>query len=291
MLTTEFQTALIVTQPDAFGGRNRKKRIIPPVKTFALENNLDVLQPEKLKEPAFMETLRDLEPVLGVVISYGKLIPGSVFKIPEHRMINVHFSMLPLYRGAAPVQRGIENGDTTTGITIFELVKKMDAGPIWAQKEFPITEEDTTESMWKKLSRDGAGFLRRTMTDILDGNIEKYPQDENNVTYAPPVQKEESVVDWKHTAQKIFNQFRAFSPWPGVCCDAGDRRLKLANLKVSTLSHDKQPGEVLSMDKKKLLVCCGNGTVLEVLQMQPPGKKPMTPYCYCLGNQLPPTLA
>ena len=290
MLKEEFHLALIVTQPDAFGGRDRKKRMVPPVKTFALENHLDVVQPERLKEPAFMDTLRRLEPLIGVVVSYGKLIPGSVFKIPEHRMVNVHFSMLPLYRGAAPVQRGIENGDTTTGITIFELVKTMDAGPIWAQKEFPILPEDTTETMWKKLSREGAGFLRQTLTDILDGNIEKYPQDETKATYAPPVRKEESVIDWTQTAQQLFNKFRAFTPWPGVCCDAGDRRFKLTHLEVSPLSHERQPGEILSMDKKKLLVCCGNGTVLEVFQLQPPGKNPMTPYCYCLGNQLPPTL-
>jgi len=290
MLKEEFHPALIVTQPDAFGGRDRKKRMVPPVKTFALENNLDVAQPERLKEPAFMDRLRRLEPVIGVVVSYGKLIPGSVFKIPEHRMVNVHFSMLPLYRGAAPVQRGIENGDTTTGITIFELVKTMDAGPIWAQKEFPIPAEDTTESMWKKLSREGAGFLRQTLADILDGNIEKYPQDESKATYAPPVRKEESVIDWTQTAQQLFNKFRAFTPWPGVCCDAGDRRFKLTHLEISPLSHERQPGEILSMDKKKLLVCCGNGTVLEVLQLQPQGKNPMTPYCYCLGNRLPPTL-
>lgn len=290
MLRDEYTLPLVVSQPDAYGGRNLKTLIVPPVKTFALENNIVVMQPEKLKDPAFMEKLTGLAPILGVVISYGKLIPGSVFKIPLHRMINVHFSMLPLYRGAAPVQRGIERGDTSTGITIFELVKTMDAGPIWAQKEYPILPDDTTGSVWKRLSIEGAGFLRETLTGILNGTLEKYPQDESKATYAPPVRAEESFIRWDQTAREIVNKFRAFTPWPGLCCAAGDKRLKLTDLKISPLSHDKKPGDVLSMDKKMLLICCGQGTVLEVTGLQPPGKKSMNPYCYCLGNQLPPTL-
>ncbi|MCP5107209.1 MAG: methionyl-tRNA formyltransferase [bacterium] len=291
MLKEEFQLDLIVSQPDAFGGRNRKKQIVPPVKTFALENNIQVVQPGKLKEPGFMAKLRDLEPALGVVISYGKLIPGSVFKIPGHRMVNVHFSMLPLYRGAAPVQRGIENGDTVTGITIFQLVKRMDAGPIWAQREFPILPEDTTASLWKRLSTEGAGFLRETVTGILAGTLETYPQDESKATYAPPVQKEESHLDWDLTARRIYNKFRAFTPWPGVCFQVGEKRVILKKINLSPLTHDKRPGDVLAMDKKMLKICCGGGTVLEVLEIQPPGKNPMTPYCYCLGNRLPDKLS
>jgi methionyl-tRNA formyltransferase len=291
MLRNEFALPLIVTQPDAFGGRNLKTLIVPPVKTFALENDIEVLQPENLKAPSFIEKLTNLSPTLGVVISYGKLIPGSVFKIPRHRMINVHFSMLPRYRGAAPVQRGIENGDTSTGITIFELVKKMDAGPIWARKEYPILPDDTTETVWKRLSIEGKDFLLETMTGIFNGTLGKYPQDESKATYAPPVRAEESFILWEQTAQEIYNKFRAFTPWPGLCCSAGEKRLKLTTMKVSSLTHTKNPGDVLSMDKKKLLVCCGQGTVLEVTGLQPPGKKSMTPYCYCLGNQLPPTFS
>lgn len=291
MLRENFDLALIVTLPDAFGGRRRKQRIVPAAKTFALQNNIDMEQPEVLKDPGLMDKIKNLEPVLGVVVAYGKFIPGSVFKVPTYRMVNVHFSMLPLYRGAAPVQRAVENGDTSTGITIFQLVKQMDAGPVWAQKQFPILPEDTTESLWKKLSLEGADFLRETIINILEGKIEKFPQDESKVTYAPPIQKEESQVDWNLTAQQIFNKFRAFKPWPGLCCAAENKRLIMTNVRVSELSHDKQPGHVLAMDKKNLKICCGKGSVLEVSELQPPGKKPMTPYCYCLGNQLPEKLA
>ncbi len=287
MLRDRFDLELIITQPDAFAGRNRKKRIIPPVKTFALENNIPLEQPEILKDECLKDKMRAVDPVIGVVLSYGKFIPGSIYKIPEHRMVNVHFSMLPLYRGAAPVQRAIENGDTSTGITIFEIVKKMDAGPVWAQREYPVSPDDTTELLCKKLSLQGTNFLEETLIDILEGKIQKYPQDEERATFAPPVQKEESEVDWGLTAQQIFNKFRAFTPWPGLCCIANNKQFKLTKVRVSTLSHDKQPGDVLAMDKKTLKICCGNGSVLEVLELQPPGKRPMTPFCYCLGNKLP----
>ncbi|MDQ1354329.1 MAG: Methionyl-tRNA formyltransferase [Acidobacteriota bacterium] len=287
MLRDNFQLQLIVTQPDAIGGRNRKTPIIPPVKTFALENNIPMEQPEVLKDERLLDKIKALEPVLGVVIAYGKFIPASLFQIPTYRMVNVHFSLLPSYRGAAPVQRAIENGDTLTGITIFEIVKKMDAGPIWAEKQFPISPGDTTELLWKMLSLQGAGFLKETIMGILEGKLRQYPQDESKATVAPPVRKEESHVDWHLTAQQIINKARAFTPWPGVCCGVEEQRFLLRKLKLSGLSHDKEPGQVLTMDKESLKVCCGEGTVLEVLELQPPGKKPMSPFCYCLGNRLP----
>jgi methionyl-tRNA formyltransferase len=287
MLRDNFQLQLIVTQPDALGGRNRKTPIIPPVKTFALENNIPLEQPEILKDEQLLQKIKTLEPVLGVVIAYGKFIPASLFQIPTYRMVNVHFSMLPAYRGAAPVQRAIQNGDSLTGITIFEIVKKMDAGPIWAQKEFPVSPEDTTESLWKTLSLQGAAFLKETIIGILERKLQQYPQDESKATYAHPVRKEESHVDWQQTAQQIINKARAFTPWPGVCCGVGEQRFLLRKIKLSGLSHDKEPGQVLSMDKESLKVCCGGGTVLEVMELQPPGKKTMSPFCYCLGNRLP----
>lgn len=286
-LTQEYELSLMVTQPDALGGRNRKKVIEPPVKIFARENGIPFEQPETLKDDAFKERLRESDPLLGVVISYGQLIPKSVFTIPKHRMINVHFSMLPLYRGAAPVQRGVENGDTATGISIFELVKKMDAGPVWAQKEYPIGPDDTTESLWKSLSTQGAEFLMETTAGILDGRLEKVPQDHDKATFAPPVRKDESLLNWEWTAQQVYNKYRAFTPWPGLCCEVEKLRFKLTNIRLSSLTHDQRPGDVLSWDKKALRVCCGEGTVLEILELQPPGKKPMTPHCFCQGNELP----
>ncbi len=290
VLRDHYRLELIVTPPDVYGGRNRKKVIVPPVKTFAIENGIDYVQPENIKDPSFLKQIHDMSPDLGVVIAYGKFIPATLYKIPVHRMLNVHFSMLPLYRGAAPVQRGIENGDKTTGISIFRLAKKMDAGPIWAQREFPIGPEDTTVSMWETLSRQGASFLKETIDNIFAGDIEAEPQDHTKATFAPPVSKEESQADWNLTAQQIYDKFRAFTPWPGLSCTDGDKRFKLTKIQISSKTHKRRPGDVLSMDKSGLHICCGNGTVLEIIEMQPPGKKPMPPHCYCMGNILPEAL-
>lgn len=288
LLIENFNISLIITQPDTMGGRNRKKKIIPAAKTFALENNIEVIQPEILKDDSLVEKIKQIEPFIGIVVSYGKIIPKRIFKIPGYGTINVHFSLLPYYRGAAPVQRALENGETKTGITIFEIVKKMDAGDIWTQKEMAILPEDTTGILWDRMSHEGAPFLIDTIKKIVEKKIRKYPQDHEKATYAPMVQKEEGIIDWRNlTAQEIYNKFRAFTPWPGICFCSLGKTFKLTKLKVSDLTHDKHPGDILSWDKKSLKVGCSQGTVLEVFELQPPGKKPMTPYCYCLGNELP----
>ena len=287
----EFNIPLIITQPDTMAGRYRKKISIPPAKTFGLEHHIEVLQPETLKDDALVEKISRIKPVINVVISYGKIIPGRIFKIPTQGTVNVHFSLLPFYRGAAPVQRALENGETRTGITLFEIVKKMDAGDIWTQKEINIKPEDTTETLWERMSREGAPFLMDSLKKILAGKIKKYPQNHEKATYAPMVQKEEGIIDWNLTARQIFNKYRAFTPWPGICFCTLGKSIKMTNLRISNLSHDRQPGDVLSWDKQGLNVCCGNHTVLEVLELQPPGKKIMTPYCYCMGNELPQCLA
>jgi methionyl-tRNA formyltransferase len=286
-LKKEFNIPLIITQPDSLSGRNRKKISIPPVKSFALEHHIEVLQPETLKDDALVEKINRIQPVVSVVISYGKIIPGRIFRIPAHGTINVHFSLLPFYRGAAPVQRALEKGETRTGITLFEIVKKMDAGDIRTQKEMDILPEDTTASLWERMSREGAPFLTDSLKKILAGQIGKYPQDHEKATYAPMVQKEEGIIAWTLTARQIFNKYRAFTPWPGICFCTLGKSFKMTRVMVSDLSHDRQPGHVLSWDKQSLKVCCGEHSVLEIFELQPPGKNTMTPYCYCMGNELP----
>jgi len=287
LLYSNFNISLIITQQDTMAGRNRKKKIIPAAKTFALEKNIEAIQPDSLKNNSLVEKLSQLNPSIGVVISYGKIIPKRIFKIPNHGTINVHFSLLPHYRGAAPVQRALENGESKTGITIFEIVKKMDAGDIWAKKEIDILPQDTTGSLWERMSRDGAPFLIDTINKIIGGEIQKSPQNHENATYAPIVRKEEGSINWNLTARQIFNKFRAFSPWPGIFFCFQGKSFKLTDVNVSNQTHNQNPGDVLSWDKKSLNVCCGDGTVLEVFELQPQGKNPMTPYCYCMGNQLP----
>ena len=182
LLKEYFDISLIITQPDTMGGRNRKKKIIPAAKTFALENNIEVIQPETLKDDTLVEKITQIHPFIGTVISYGKIIPKRIFKIPQYGAINVHFSLLPYYRGSAPVQRALENGDSKTGITIFEIVKKMDAGDIWAQKQIDIFPGDTTGTLWERMSHEGAPFLIYTIKKIMEKKIHKYPQDHEKAT-------------------------------------------------------------------------------------------------------------
>lgn len=285
-LVNRFDVSLLVSQPDAVGGR-RRKTIVPAVKTFGLERGIPVIQPPTLKDDAVVHEIAGHAPDLGVVVSYGKLIPKRVYTLPVHRTVNVHFSRLPYYRGAAPVQHALLNGDTSTAITIFEIVKTLDAGDIWAAKDIAIHPEDTTQTLWDRMSRDGAEFLCDTAADIIAGRIKKTPQDHEKATLAPMIRKEQGAVDWNKTAAQLVNMYRAFTPWPGLCCTIKEKTFKLTRVAAVKATHSRKPGDVLKIDKHGLNVCCGSGTVLEICEFQPQGKKPMTPHCYCLGNELP----
>ena len=277
---------LIITQPDTLGGRNKQK-IIPPVKRFALDHNIPVLQPPTLKDRNLKIRLTSMQPDLGVVISYGKIIPPSVYQIPQHNTINLHFSLLPRYRGAAPVQRAILQGESVSGITIFELSRKMDCGRIIAQKEIPISPQDTSRVLFEKMGHNSRDFLMDIIDKILQNNIKKVPQDHSRATYAGPIKKAEGRINWQNRAGEIFNQFRAFSFWPGTYFFIKDKQFKITSSKVSPLSHAENPGKVFSLDQQSLKVCCGRNSVLEINQFQPQNKKVMTPYSYSLGNKIP----
>ena len=288
-LIDDFEIKLIITQPDSFGGRHKKK-IISPVKSFALEKNIKLEQPENLKNKKITEAIEKIGPDIGIVISYGKFIPETIFRIPRFKTINVHFSLLPLYRGAAPVQRAIENGEKKTGITIFEIDKKMDTGDIWSQKEYKISELDTSESLLQTLSINGSSFLIETLEKIFKGDINKYPQDNKKATYAKTIEKKEGKIDWNLSAHQICNKFRAFYPWPGIFFFIDNKLIKIKKLAPLNTNHDKKPGTILNIDKNSIAICCGCNSVLEILEIQPEGKTPMTPYHFSLGNKLPKNL-
>jgi len=293
LLKERFDLRLIATQPDAMGGRHKKK-MVPPVKQFALNHGIPLIQPDQLKCGAVAERLEEIQPEIGVVIAYGKLIPRKVFTVPRLNLVNVHFSLLPQYRGAAPVQRALEHGETTTGITIFEIAKKLDSGDIWSRKEYPIHADDTTETLFDRLSREGAPFLIETLEQIVNGDIKKIPQEHEKATFAPPIEKGEGTIDWHLPAETLYNKFRAFSPWPGLHFHIQDILVNVKQVrplpqteKLTVMMAGKEPGDVLAMDKHSLKVCCGRNTAVEILEMQPQCKKPMSPYCYSLGNPIP----
>lgn len=285
-LNRNFNIKLIITQPDTRGGRNRQL-IVPPVKQFAVENRLPFIQPPDLHEPELELAMRRIDPAIAVIVAYGQFIPGAVYSLPRYKAINVHFSLLPAYRGAAPVQRAIENGEGRSGITIFEISGRMDAGPVWAREEIAIRDDDTTAAYQLRLGERAAPFLLQTLNQIFSGKIRKHPQDDSRATLAPAVKKSEGRVDWRLPAQRLYDRLRAFTPWPGLFFSLEKRQIKILNAVVSRKEHRGQAGQILALDAQSLQVACGSSTVLEITAIQPEGKKAMSPWQYSLGNRFP----
>jgi methionyl-tRNA formyltransferase len=249
-----------------------------------MENSIALIQPPTLREPGLSGTIsRDL-PDIAVVVAYGQLIPRELYSLPRFKTVNVHFSLLPAYRGAAPVQRAIENGENRSGITIFEISGKMDAGDIWAQKEITIDPDDTCGSFQQRLGELAAPFLLETMEQIFLDKIRKHPQDGSLATPAQAVQKSEGRVDWNLPAQLIVNKLRAFTPWPGVFFTMGNRQIKITSASSARQFHQVAVGNIIALDDRGLQVACGQGSVLEISGIQPQSKKAMTPRQYSLGN-------
>ena len=285
-----YRLRLVVTQPDGRGGRSRQL-IVPPVKQFAQEHRLPLLQPPDLKEPEVELALRRIDPDIAVVVAYGQFIPREIRDLPHRRTVNVHFSLLPSYRGAAPVQRAIQNGETRSGITIFEIAGRMDAGPVWAREEMAIRPEDTTATYQQRLSERAAPFLRQTLEQIFSGAIHQVPQDESRATQAPPLKKEEGRVNWQLPSRRLHDTLRAFTPWPGLFFHLESQQIKILAASASQKTHRAQAGEILALTPQGMQVACGLGTVLEITGIQPEGKKAMSPWQFSLGNRFPGRLA
>ena len=285
-LEKNYRPGLIITQPDSVGGRNRQS-LIPPVKRFAVERGIDVVQPKRLKDPELHEKIRGLEPLAAVVVSYGRLIPKALYSLPRYGTLNVHFSLLPLYRGAAPVQRAIENGESRTGITVFEINERLDAGDIWAVMEMEINPAETSAMLFRRMAQAGPAFLRETLEKLFAAEIAKRPQDDASATLAPALDKKEARIEWTRTAMRIYSQFRAFIPWPGLYFTSSSGKMKVKQCHPAGMSHQRAPGAFHSLDRIALRICCGEGTILEIEELQPEGKQPMSPYQYSLGNRFP----
>jgi methionyl-tRNA formyltransferase len=288
-LHSHYRLSLIITQPDTRGGRNRQP-IVSPVKNFANENGIAVLQPHSLREPGLTATISRGDPAIAVAVAYGQFIPRELYSLPRFKTVNVHFSLLPAYRGAAPVQRAIENNEKRSGISIFEISGKMDAGDVWAQEEVAILPDDTCGSYQQRLGELAAPLLLETMDGIFSGMLKKYPQDDSLATLAPPVKKSEGRVDWNLPARQLVDKLRAFTPWPGLSFRMGSRLVKVIRAGSCDQPHRAPAGNILSLDAAGLKVACGSGSVLEITAMQPEGKKEMSPWQYSLGNRFPENL-
>jgi methionyl-tRNA formyltransferase len=276
----------VVTQPDRPRGRGQKVTE-GPVKALAAERGLPVFQPDRLRDPAVEAVLRDWQPDLGVVAAYGKIIPETLLQIPRFGMINVHASLLPKYRGAAPVHRAVIDGEPVTGVTIMRVVKQLDAGAMFAKVTRPIGPDETSDVVEHDLAELGAALLVTVVDQIAAGTAREEPQDDAASTYAPRLTKEEGLVDWTLPARAIHDRVRGLYPWPHAYTYLDGTRLILLKTRVEDGRRDAVPGTVVAVTRDAIHVATGDGGVA-IEGVQPEGKRAMTTRDYLAGRALQP---
>lgn len=274
----------VVTQPDKPKGRGNAISI-SPVKALALERGVTVLQPQKLRTPPFSEELRKLAPDVCVVTAYGKILPKDVLEVAPHGSVNVHASLLPRFRGAAPIQWAIAHGDSETGVALMRMDEGLDTGPVISMKRLPIAPDDTSASLHEKLSRLGGEILRESLPAYLRGELKPVPQPSEGVVLAPIIQKEDGLLDFNRPAVELERRMRAFTPWPGAFTGLNGARLKVHRAKVGT--GRGTPGSILAAGPGGLEVACGEGSLV-LLDIQPEGKRVMSAADFLSGHKLEP---
>jgi methionyl-tRNA formyltransferase len=298
LIASRHHVALVVTQPDK--RRDRGQKISDaPVKAAARAHNVPVLQPERLRDPAVAETLRQHGPDLAVVAAYGKLIPADLLLLPRLGMLNVHASLLPKYRGAAPIHRSIINGEVETGVTIMQMVEALDAGDMLAKVVRPIGPDETSVDVERALAQEGARLLLDVIERLEVGTIRSEPQDDSASTYAPRLRKEEGLIDWTQSARRIHDRVRGLYPWPHAYSFLDGSRLILLKSHVvddaprlkagMTFAHplNVRPGAITAVTGDALEVMTGDGR-MAITELQSEGKRPMTARAFLAGRAVRP---
>jgi methionyl-tRNA formyltransferase len=295
----QFSVAAVVTQPDKPKGRDLKLQP-SPVKSLALKLQLPVFQPVRARDEQFIAELRALQPDLIVVVAYGHILPPAILDLPRHGCLNVHTSLLPKYRGAAPIQWAIANGETETGVTVMKMDAGLDTGPIITQRRTPILPADDSATLHDRLARLGAELLVETVPGWIAGTIQPQPQPAEGVSHAPKIKKEDGKIDWNLPAKTIWNRLRAFTPWPGAFTswsssfglprpqitpkrDLQPHLLKIWKAEISEQSGNI--GEILSADKTGIIVGCGKDA-LRILELQREGGRRMNAAEFLAGHAL-----
>lgn len=284
-LLTKHEVVLVVTQPDKPKGRG-KKMVPTPVKACALEHGIPVLQPEKVKEPEFVEQLRSYEPDLIAVTAFGQILSEPILEMPKYGCINVHGSLLPKYRGAAPMQWSIIDGEKVTGITTMYMAKGLDSGDMLLKAEVEITDEDTFATIHDKMAVTGANLLLDTLDQLEAGTLERIPQDHGAATYAPMITKETGHIDWSKNRQDIINLIRGLNPVPAAYTIYEEEVLKIFGAVISDVQADGAAnGEIVAVVKKGFVVKCGDGCLL-ITEVQARGGKRMMTDAYLRGHAM-----
>ena len=283
----DFQVLAVVTQPDRPKGRDLKLQP-SPVKALASRTNLPVLQPERARSEEFIQALCPLAPDLIAVVAYGQILPKSILDLPRFGCLNVHTSLLPKYRGAAPIQWAILNGDAETGVTIMKMDVGLDTGDILTQDKTPICAEDNAQTLHDRLAGIGAKSLVQAIREHAAGKLASRPQPSEGVSYAPKIKKEDGYLDWSRPAQAIWNQVRGLVPWPGAftCVQCSPQPSLLKIWQAEVVERSGPPGEILQADKSGVVVGCGVDA-LRILILQREGGRRLPAREFLAGHPLP----
>lgn len=288
LLETDHSIDLIITQPDRPSGRGKKLKPCP-VKKTALDLNIPYYQPLKIrKDEIALDKIKEIEPDLNVVVAYGQIIPSSIIYFPRYNSLNVHFSLLPKYRGASPVQKALLDGEAKTGITIFELNEKMDEGDILIQEEVNVFPDENAADLEARLAQKGADLLIKAIAQI--DKLKHRKQDHSQATYAPKIRKEDGKIDWTKNSLYIERRVRAFTPWPSAYAFLKDIRIKIH--RGRKIKKEAPPGssagEISGIKKEGIEVCCGEGSIYLIESLQPENRKRMDAYAFSLGAEIKP---
>ena len=290
LIHSRHQVVALVSQPDRPKGRGH--HLAPtPTKELALLSGIPVLQPTRLREEAFLAQVAALHPDLGVVAAYGRILPDALLRVSRLGMINVHASLLPKYRGAAPVHRAVIAGDEVTGVTIMRLVTELDAGPMLATVSRPIAPDATSVDVERSLAEAGAGLLLAVVDRLARGPVDEVAQDDSRATYAPKVLKSEGPIDWSLPARVIHNRVRGLQPWPMASATLDGVRLLIHRTGVDDARRDAAPGTVVEARGDGLAVAAGDGAILRILEIQPEGRRVMHVREFLSGRKLSPGIS
>ena len=280
LIQSRHEIVAVYTQPDRPAGRGRK--LTPsPVKALALQHHLTVFQPDSLKTPEAIKQLRTLDADVMVVAAYGLLLPSEVLNVPRFGCLNIHASLLPRWRGAAPIQRAILAGDSETGITIMQMDEGLDTGAMLLKTHCPITREDTAANLHDRLATLGAEAIITALDQLP--TLTATPQDDREATYAAKLTKQEAIIDWQRPAQELDRQIRAFNPWPVAQTGVNGKTLRIWAAQPLADTANANPGTVIGCGKQGIDIACGQG-VLRLTRLQPPGSKPMDVAAFLNGR-------
>ena len=287
LIASRHEVVVLVSQPDR--PRGRGQRLQPtPTKIVAEAAGIPVLQPTRVKDEAFLDALRAFDLDLGVVAAYGRIIPDAVLALPRLGLINIHASLLPAWRGAAPVHRAVINGDRETGVTIMRVVTELDAGPTFAEARRAIGPDETTPEVERALARLGADLAVGVVDALAAGAASERPQDHGRATYAHKIERHEGAIDWTQTAQRIHDLVRGLQPWPLVSATIGGVRCLIHRTQVTNEATEAIPGTIGEASGGVLAVACGDRRLLRILELQPEGKRPMSARDFLAGRRVEP---